>query len=51
MRMRLNLEHLWGWDVADVESMLDKAGWVTGAHELFTPESNDFYTFQFWVCE
>lgn len=45
-----NPEHYWGWTTDDLEEMLCAAGWTELTHELFTPESSGYYTFQMWRC-
>lgn len=45
-----NPQHYWGWDHNDIEVMLHEAGWFNCGYELFTPVSNDYYTFQIWTC-
>jgi hypothetical protein len=45
-----NTEHYWSWSVEDVGQMLIEADWTPVDHLVFTPESNQTYTFQFWMC-
>lgn len=45
-----NPEHYWGWDAEALNEMLSEAGWTKRDHQLFTPESNGYYTFQMWRC-
>lgn len=45
-----NPEHYWGWDQAGLDVMLDAAGWNVRQSILFTPPSDNFYTFQIWKC-
>lgn len=45
-----NPEHYWGWDADAIEQMLYSVGWTELRYELFTPESNGYYTFQMWRC-
>jgi hypothetical protein len=51
---RGNPEHVWSWDVADLEAMLTAAGWEQREVELYTPPpasgSAAYYTYQIWVC-
>ncbi len=45
-----NPQHYWGWDREALALMLDAAGFNVGECELFTPKSNEYYTFQIWTC-
>lgn len=45
-----NEEHYWSWDVEGVGSMLRDSGWHAASVELFTPASDDWYTYQIWRC-
>lgn len=43
-----NPEHYWGWDADGIDELLAAAGFKHRKHDLFTPISNDYYTFQIW---
>jgi hypothetical protein len=45
-----NPEHYWGWDQEGIREMLTAAGFAVYAYEEFTPKSDDYYTFQNWIC-
>lgn len=45
-----NPEHYWGWDSEALHEMLYSTGWTDLDCQLFTPESNGYYTFQMWRC-
>lgn len=45
-----NTEHYWSWSVDDMSQMLIDADWSPVDHQVFVPESNQTYTFQFWMC-
>ena len=46
----LNPEHLWSWDVPDVQEMLAAAGWKDCTVQEFTPQGPQYYIFQIWRC-
>ena len=45
-----NTEHYWSWSVDDMSQMLIEADWSPVDHMLFIAESDQTYTFQFWMC-
>lgn len=45
-----NPQHYWGWDTEGVAIMLGNADFNSTHCELFTPNSNNYYTFQIWTC-
>jgi hypothetical protein len=45
-----NPEHYWGWDQDGIRELLEDAGWEPYAQQLFTPEADSPYVFQFWLC-
>lgn len=46
-----NPEHYWGWDLSGIAYLLREAGfkWEVDRAELFTPDSDNYYTFQIWA--
>lgn len=45
-----NEEHYWGWDDVAIREMLTAAGWTAVKQWNYTPECNDYYTFQNWIA-
>lgn len=45
-----NPEHYWGWDANGIQELLTEANWQRSHFQLYTPPSDDYYTFQFWTC-
>lgn len=45
-----NEEHYWGWDESGIRTMLRGAGWSIATQWNFTPDSDDYYTFQNWIA-
>ncbi len=46
-----NPEHYWGWEPADVDLMLDAAGWKQRDCQLYVPPVPEpYYHYQVWEC-
>lgn len=45
-----NPEHLWAWDVEEVEEMLATAGWKIAQHRVLDHPAGGIYNFGLWGC-